>query len=100
MAKLQRSMKEEEQRKEKNLPKFVRRRWNGGERAVGDPISPAMSGRGAGPAASTAKSLSVGEDKRRREGRRRRRRFSIRLLRRRRARGRRAEEEEGVGVKR
>jgi hypothetical protein len=33
-------MKEEEQRRKKNSPKLVRRRWNGGERADGDPISP------------------------------------------------------------
>jgi hypothetical protein len=33
-------MKEEEQRRKKNLPKLVRRRWNGGEHADGDPISP------------------------------------------------------------
>jgi hypothetical protein len=95
MAKLQRSTKEEEQRRKKNLPELVRR-WNGGELADRDLISPAMSRRGAEPAASTAKSLSVGEDRRRREGRRRRRRFFVRLLRRRRARRRRAEEEEGV----
>jgi hypothetical protein len=40
VAKLQRSKKEEEQRRKKNLPKLVRRRWNGGDRADGDPISP------------------------------------------------------------
>jgi hypothetical protein len=40
MAKLQRSMKEEEQRRKKNLPKLARRRWNDRERADGDPISP------------------------------------------------------------
>jgi hypothetical protein len=33
-------MKEEEQRRKKNLPKLGRRRRNGGERADGDPISP------------------------------------------------------------
>jgi hypothetical protein len=33
-------MKEEEQRRRKNLPKLGQRRWNGGERADGDPISP------------------------------------------------------------
>jgi hypothetical protein len=32
-------MKEEEQRR-KNLPKLMRRRWNGGDCAGGDPISP------------------------------------------------------------
>jgi hypothetical protein len=40
MSKLQRSMKEEEQRRKKNLPKLVWRRWNGGEHLDGDPISP------------------------------------------------------------
>jgi hypothetical protein len=40
MAKLQRSRKNEEQRK-RSLPKIGRRRWNsGGELAGGDPISP------------------------------------------------------------
>jgi hypothetical protein len=39
MAKLQRSRKDEEQRWKKNLPKLVRRRCNGSERAEGDPIS-------------------------------------------------------------
>jgi hypothetical protein len=32
-------MREEEQRK-RSLPKLGRRRWNGGELADGDPISP------------------------------------------------------------
>jgi hypothetical protein len=40
MLKLQRSMKGEEQRRKKNLPKLVRQRWNSGERVDGDPISP------------------------------------------------------------
>jgi hypothetical protein len=40
MAKLQRSMKEEEQRRKKNSPKLVRRRWSDGELADEDPISP------------------------------------------------------------
>jgi hypothetical protein len=39
MAKLQRSRKDEEQRRKKSLPKLVRRRCNGGERTEGDPIS-------------------------------------------------------------
>jgi hypothetical protein len=33
-------MKEEEQRREKNSSELVRWRWNGGERAGEDPISP------------------------------------------------------------
>jgi hypothetical protein len=33
-------MKEEEQRREKNSPELVRRRWNDGELAEEDPISP------------------------------------------------------------
>jgi hypothetical protein len=68
MAELQRSTKEEEQRRKKNLPELVRRR-NGGELADRDPISPAMSGKGAATAASRAKMLDVGEERRRREGR-------------------------------
>jgi hypothetical protein len=100
MAKLQRSKKKEEQRRKKSLLKLVRWQWNGGKRADGDPISPAMSGRRAGPAMLTAKSLSIGEDRHRREGRQWRRRFFVWLLRWRRARGEGVEEEEGVGVKR
>jgi hypothetical protein len=33
-------MKEEEQRKEKDTPELVRRRWSDGELANGDSISP------------------------------------------------------------
>jgi hypothetical protein len=44
MAKLQRSRKEEEQRRKKNLPKLVRRRCNGGKRADGDMISQQCQG--------------------------------------------------------
>jgi hypothetical protein len=39
MAKLQRSTKEEERRR-KNLPKLMRRRWNDSDCADEDPISP------------------------------------------------------------
>jgi hypothetical protein len=39
MAKLQRSRKDEEQRRKKNLPKLVQRRCNGSEHIEGDPIS-------------------------------------------------------------
>jgi hypothetical protein len=36
---LQRIVKEEEQRRGKNSPELVRRRWNGGKLADEDPIS-------------------------------------------------------------
>jgi hypothetical protein len=41
IVKLQRSRKDEEQRRKKNLPELGRRRWNsGGKLADGDSISP------------------------------------------------------------
>jgi hypothetical protein len=54
-------MKEEEQRRKKDLPELVRRR-NSGELADRDPISPAMSGKGAATVASRAKMSDDGED--------------------------------------
>jgi hypothetical protein len=40
VAKLQKSRRDEEQRRKKNIPELGRRRWNdGGERAEEDPIS-------------------------------------------------------------
>jgi hypothetical protein len=39
IAKLQRSRKDEELRRKKNLPELGRRRWYGGERIEEDPIS-------------------------------------------------------------
>jgi hypothetical protein len=100
MAKLQRRTKEEEQRRKKNLPELVRR-WNVGELADRDPISPATSGKGAATAASRAKMSDVGEERRRREGRRRRRRrFSDSVVPTEESpRKKRAQEEEGVGGK-
>jgi hypothetical protein len=100
MAKLQRSMKEEEQRRKKSLLELVRWR-NGGELADRDPISPAMSRKGAATAALRPKMLDIGEERRRREGRRRRRRrFSDSVvLTEESPRKKRAEEEEGVGGK-
>jgi hypothetical protein len=56
-------MKEEEVRREKNLPELVRRQWGDGELADEDPISPAVSKRGRGPAASRAKMPNDGENR-------------------------------------
>jgi S-formylglutathione hydrolase FrmB len=100
MAKLQRSRKEEEQRRKKNLPKLVRWQCNGGKHADGDPISPAMSGKGVATVASRAKMSDDGEDAGVKEDDGGGAGFPVRWFRRRRARGGREHRKKEWGVKR